>query len=393
MKVLSALFLCAAPLPAQIYADVSTTLGDFTIELYYEDSPKTVANFMTLAEGSRAWVDPATGIVKNNTPYYNGIIFHRVIAGFMNQVGSPQGDGSDGPGYTFPDEVSNGVLHDEPYLLSSANSGPNTNGSQMFITVDVTPWLDGLHTVFGKVTSGTDIIDTINQVPVNGSQPINDVSISSITIRQEGAEALAFNPLAQGLPEITHLPAQITRETDEESMITSLVLKVAQTPGTTLAIHASNDLLSWTESQYHEDTNASPLNRFELSTPLPAQEFYRTSLITWSADAAFPSELADYTLSIDSNIGIFDIHLGDDPATLTFSGVESPTNINLSTSIIETDGYGATLIIFSDDFVPFRFRLGADLPIGTIPSGRMSGTAFTQINTSLNGTFTLTPTP
>ena len=160
--ILFALGAIATPLHAQLYADVTTTMGDFTLELFYEESPKTVANFVSLAEGSRKWIDPVTGIVQVNKPYFDGIIFHRVIDGFMNQVGSPQGTGSDGPGYTFPDEVDNGLLHDEPYLLSSANSGPHTNGSQFFITVVVTNWLDGIHTVFGKVSSGTDVIDAIN---------------------------------------------------------------------------------------------------------------------------------------------------------------------------------------------------------------------------------------
>ena len=388
MKFLLALFLCAAPVQAQIYADVSTTLGDFTIELYYDDSPKTVANFMTLAEGTRAWIDPATGIVRNNTPYYDGIIFHRVIEGFMNQVGSPQGTGADGPGYSFPDEVDNDVIHDAPYLLSSANSGPNTNGSQMFITVDATPWLDGLHTVFGKVTSGTDIIDTINQVPVNGSRPIDEVSITGIVIRKVGVEANAFDPLAQNLPEVNQQANSIALDIDEETNIGTPFLNASQPARSSLVVFSSSDLSSWVETRRHLDANASSLNRFDFTAPLPSQQFYRAALINWPSEAAFPSDLTNYVITINSNAGDFVIRLGDVPATMDFTAVEGPHLIDFSSTTIETDGYGATLLIFTDTLVPIRFRLGADSPIGALPTGRMSGTAFNAENTSFNGTFT-----
>ncbi|MDB4406574.1 peptidylprolyl isomerase [Akkermansiaceae bacterium] len=388
MKFLTGLIiLCTAPLQAQIYADVSTTLGDFTIELYYEDSPMTVANFVGLAEGSKNWIDPATDEVKKNEPYYDGIIFHRVIEGFMNQVGSPQGTGSDGPGYNFPDEVGNNVLHDQAYLLSSANSGPNTNGSQMFITVDATPWLDGVHTVFGKVTEGTDVIDSINQVPVVSSRPVTDVSITGITIRRVGPEAIAFGVAAQGLPVVSEpsLELDVSSEGIPQLLFT-------QNPGTSLNFSRSPDLATWEPfSRYLSSGNASS-NQLDTDEPQTREFFQNASLVTWSAEASFPSDLENFIINIDSNEGTFVIDLGD-PATVDLSGIPETSSINMESSSIDSDGYGTSLFIYSDGLVPLRFRLGADLPSGSEPSGRMTGTAFTNNPTPLTGTFSLTPKP
>ena len=183
-----------------IYADFSTSMGDFTASLNYAAAPQTVANFIGLAEGSRTWVDEATGAVKIGKPFYNGITFHRVIANFMNQGGSPNGLGNDGPGYSFRDETNNGLLHDTPYKLSMANSGPNTNGSQFFITVEPTPWLNGLHTVFGDVTSGQTVVEAINAVPTTADKPNTPIVIHSVSIRRVGMAAEAFAIDSQGLP-------------------------------------------------------------------------------------------------------------------------------------------------------------------------------------------------
>jgi peptidyl-prolyl cis-trans isomerase A (cyclophilin A) len=144
-KALLFLFLLSTGLRAEddgLFADFSTSLGDFTVELDYEAAPMTVANFIGLAEGSRPWVDPRSGRIRENTPFYNGLTFHRVIAGFMNQGGCPLGNGSGRPGYRFRDEVDNGLVH-VPYVISMANSGSHTNGSQFFITVGTPSHLDG----------------------------------------------------------------------------------------------------------------------------------------------------------------------------------------------------------------------------------------------------------
>ena len=159
---------------AQVYADFQTSLGSFSCELFHTATPRTVGSFITLAEGSRAWLDEGTGIVstvKPPQPFYNGLTFHRVVNNAPSfaiaQSGSRRADGSDGPGYTFPDEINESVpasfKFDQPYLLAMANSGPNSNGSQFFITGTAIPRLEGLYTVFGRVISGMEAVDRIER--------------------------------------------------------------------------------------------------------------------------------------------------------------------------------------------------------------------------------------
>jgi len=161
-----------------IFAEIVTTKGSIFIELAFEKVPMTVANFVGLAEG----------VIENNskeigTPYYDGIIFHRVIPNFMIQGGDPTGTGMGGPGYKFRDEIDPSLRHDRAGVLSMANAGPSTNGSQFFITHNETPWLDGKHTVFGYVTKGQNIVDAIQQGDV----------IETIKITRKGKEAKAFD--------------------------------------------------------------------------------------------------------------------------------------------------------------------------------------------------------
>ncbi len=140
-----------------IYAQIDTTKGEVTLELFYQKVPLTVVNFIGLAEGM--W----DNTIGKGTPYYDGLTFHRVIDDFMVQFGCPKGNGTGGPGYTFRDEFDEELSHDGPGVLSMANAGPNTNGSQVFITHVPTAWLNGKHAVFGKVIEGQEVIDSIAQ--------------------------------------------------------------------------------------------------------------------------------------------------------------------------------------------------------------------------------------
>jgi peptidyl-prolyl cis-trans isomerase A (cyclophilin A) len=157
------------------YAHFETTLGNFTVELFESKVPQTVANFAGLAEGSKEWTHPGTK-EKHSKPYYDGIVFHRVIQGFMIQGGDPLGKGFGGPGYQFDDEFHPDLKHDRAGILSMANAGPKTNGSQFFITLGPTPHLDRKHSVFGAVTEGMDVIKKIGAVPVDRSdRPVTPV--------------------------------------------------------------------------------------------------------------------------------------------------------------------------------------------------------------------------
>ena len=171
----------------ETYATMSTSLGDIELKLFPNHAPQTVRNFVELAQGTREWTDPNTG-KKQQAPLYDGTIFHRVIPGFMIQGGDPMGSGRGGPGYQFKDEFHPELAFDRPYLLAMANAGPNTNGSQFFITVGPTPHLNRRHTIFGEVTRGQDVVDAIATTPTGAQdRPRTDVVIKTITIEQRDA--------------------------------------------------------------------------------------------------------------------------------------------------------------------------------------------------------------
>ncbi len=164
------------------YAVFHTTLGDFTAKLFDKEVPNTVANFVGLAEGTKDWIDPTTNKPVKK-PFYNGLIFHRVIDGFMIQGGCPMGNGMGGPGYKFADEFHPSLRHSKAGILSMANSGPNTNGSQFFVTLGPTPHLDNKHAVFGEVVSGMDVVKKIGSTKVGPrDKPMQDVVMKSVVI-------------------------------------------------------------------------------------------------------------------------------------------------------------------------------------------------------------------
>src|SRR5881275_2552839 len=167
------------------YATFETSEGTIVCRLFEKDAPKTVANFVDLAEGKREWKHPSTG-KKSNDRLYDGTIFHRVIPDFMLQGGDPQGTGTGGPGYQFEDETKGSPQKfDKPGKLAMANAGPNTNGSQFFITTVATTWLTGRHTIFGEVVEGQDIVNKITGVPRSGQdKPHKDVVLKSVTIER-----------------------------------------------------------------------------------------------------------------------------------------------------------------------------------------------------------------
>ena len=205
MKKLSFIFILAAVLVScstskypdlgdGLYADIQTNKGDMVVKLFYKQTPVTVGNFVSLAEGTNTYViDSLKG-----KPYYDGVIFHRVIKDFMIQGGDPTGTGSGNPGYKFKDEFVDSLKHDKKGILSMANAGPKTNGSQFFITHKETPFLNGKHTVFGEVVEGLAVVDTIanvktSQDPMTRDRPIDSVIIKHIEIIRNGKDAKGFD--------------------------------------------------------------------------------------------------------------------------------------------------------------------------------------------------------
>lgn len=161
----------------ELSAVFKTSLGEFEIELFHKDAPETVWNFVNLAEGRQK--------TNKEGPFYNGLIFHRVIRGFMIQGGCPEGSGRGGPGYRFEDEFKSYLKHNSEGILSMANAGPGTNGSQFFITLAPTPHLEGRHTVFGKVIRGMDVVKKIGDTPTGMmDRPRTDVVIESVEIKR-----------------------------------------------------------------------------------------------------------------------------------------------------------------------------------------------------------------
>jgi peptidyl-prolyl cis-trans isomerase A (cyclophilin A) len=171
--------------PENPTAVIHTNKGDITLELFEQRAPRTVENFVGLATGEKSWTDPETNEKVEGEPLYEDVIFHRIIDDFMIQGGDPTGTGRGGPGYQFDDEFHEELNHDGPGILSMANSGPNTNGSQFFITLDATPHLNGRHSVFGRVIDGMDVVEEIGSVPTDrNDKPMKDIVIESIDIEQ-----------------------------------------------------------------------------------------------------------------------------------------------------------------------------------------------------------------
>jgi peptidyl-prolyl cis-trans isomerase A (cyclophilin A) len=173
---------------SQLIATFTTNRGDIVVELFPNHAPKTVDNFVGLGEGTKEWLDPATGQVSTG-PFYDGLIFHRIIPNFMLQGGDPLGTGTGGPGYTFEDEFHPEKKFDRPYLLAMANAGPGTNGSQFFITLVPTDWLNRKHTIFGEVVDPDSkaVVDSIGATPTDGfDRPLEPVVIEKLTIERRG---------------------------------------------------------------------------------------------------------------------------------------------------------------------------------------------------------------
>lgn len=269
------LLLFPAALHAQIYADFTvsrggTLLGTFTVLLEHTKAPRTCANFIGLASGQRPWIDVRNGAVRTNKPYYDGLTFHRLIHNFVIQGGSPNGQGTDGPGYTILDEYEPTLRHSSDYVLSMAKSSyPNTGGSQFFITLAATPSLNDKHSVFGTVISNTAIIDDFKN-PVlfptgAGDKPVTPIIINSVVISGPDYAGFDVNAASHLLPEVNTTVFTPVRNADTGDF----KIVFARRAKTDYLIRQSTDLSAWTGAGTLISFNSAPSLDYNFGVVIP----------------------------------------------------------------------------------------------------------------------------
>jgi len=363
-----------------IYADFSTSLGSFTCKLNYSAAPKAVANFIGLATAKRAWLDETTGQVKTGA-FYNGLIFHRVVSGFMIQGGSPTGTGSGDPGYAFEDEFKDTLRFDKAGVLAMANSGPDSNGSQFFITVSAQSHLNDVHTIFGQVTSGQSVVDTISNVATNSSsKPLTNVVIQTIQIRRVGTAAQNFDINAQGLPIVTNAALRIATGTGTASLSFPNQL-YADT-----RLFSSTNLSDWAQQKVGIDTK-QPVATNVSAVSSAGQQFYKAAQVLYPSPLPVPKNLLNKTLVLrftggnGTNTTVFDGSGGGSYSWPTYNSSGS-----VSAYSWDQDPYRGTLYpIYWSGWYPFYLRL--DFLSAT--NGNFSGQYAT--GAAVSGTFTLRP--
>lgn len=279
---LSLLPVAACAQTAGVFAVFSTSLGRFTCYLDPARAPRTVANFVGLAEGSNAWLNLGTG-EDMHTRFFDGTIFHRVVAGFVIQGGGQRvGSSFSGPGYSFRDEFSPELRHASNGILAMANSGPNSQGSQFYITV--TPSYSGgddRYSIFGHVSEGMDVVQAINGVSTTNDQPLVDVVLSNVTIVRIGPEAEAFDCRAWGLPAVGGGKSSLER------VGTNLYVNFGRFTNSVCTLFRSTNWLAWTSAPLSFQTNAQPTNRIDVTGTMGETPFQAFSM----AQVAYPDPI------------------------------------------------------------------------------------------------------
>lgn len=353
VKALAVLIALTVPLKAALVATVETTLGDIVVELQYDKAPQAVANFITLAEGSRTRVDPTTGSV-TNAPLYVGEKFFRVVnepTFKIAQTGSGTGNNSGGPGYTFRDEFDPSLSH-VPYVLSMANSGVATNGSQIFFTGNATAsHLDNVHTVFGVVTdtASRGVIDAIHAAGNDGS------SITRITFARTDTTAAGFDEHAQNLPvcsggagKLAVIPGQETR----------FDLTSPQAAGTVLQAFRSTDLQTWSKlGEIYQGTGQTGFSDIKFDNASAPSAFFHIPVVMYP-DALAPASLANRTLTVglmDNQTFTFQFDATGTGGTGTYS--ENPGSPTTITEVSYSPApHKAVWIISTTSYNPLRFQ-------------------------------------
>lgn len=367
----------ASPTHDGLFVTLQTTLGDIVIETAWSNAPAATANFVGLAEGGRTWLDPRTGRVGAD-PYYNGIVFHRVISNFVIQAGSPQGTGRDGPGYVFPDRFDPALRHDGPGVVSMANSGPDSNGGQFFITVAATPWLDDLHTVFGRVVEGMSNVYAIASVQTDAEdRPLADVVITNTVVTRIGSAALSFSVEHPDLPRVSAAESAFAAPGDPRVTLSLSNL-------TRGVVYRSENLETWTShgAAYRVTGgvwSASATQELAMFTAATVAYPMDTNLTASLTPGEWRMTLPVNTYTVDLGTGNLAVNTNP-PAPLTFaSWSREPLK-----AVLIADAVGQP---------PFRFELYADGPW----QGRCRGFVFLGIWIPMEneaiGTWTFTPPP
>ncbi|HSP41689.1 MAG TPA: peptidylprolyl isomerase [Luteolibacter sp.] len=381
MKTAVILAMLALPAAAQITATFEiietasgTPLGEVEVELQYDKTPQTVANFITLAEGTRSSYDPATGAVRPKK-FYAGESFYRVLndTGFkIAQTGSGNGTNSGGPGYMFRDEILLPTLKHDPYVLAMANAGPNTNGSQIYFTgSDSIASLDGKHTVFGRVTATASqgVIDEIIAAGNDGT------TITDVTIQRNGAEAEAFDEHAWNLPTCQAIPGSLSVDISAGFRDVSYICDIPLPEASLFKVSGSLDLQSWGPPGQFSPTIDFPAGtRIGIDQTMQARKFYNISL------TAFPNPI--YQPGLPDRILVLSFS-GGDTITFTFDETGAAGNMTLSwqsgqnypfTSDYNAEAYGGAFVAFPVQAWPFSLpldvRCGFDSETVTEVSGR-----------------------
>lgn len=373
------LLLCGS-LCAELTATFHTTRGDVVAELQYQTAPKAVANFITLAQGTRKWVDPRDGRIRA-APYYDGLKIHRISnnGSFQfAQCGSPKGDGSEGPGYTFKDEFAPGVSH-VPYVLSMANAGPNTNGCQFFFTGALPqPSFDGFYTIFGRVQdpASRTVVDAII------ANDINTTTVNGISIQRTDPGAVAFNEHAQDLPEVTCPagslsvnPAGVVLWQFKDLLNSGDVFQAFRSE--TLA---PNDWTEMSDARRHLGIGTTGLFPVIVNTGLEiattSKAFYNLSVARHPGSVA-PSHLSNRIIYLNFDGDQFYYQFASDSGggLCTIYPVQgNPFQILFQTNFLESGGHNVNLIVSNFGLTPplhkLLFKIGCDTATNTQINGR-----------------------
>jgi peptidyl-prolyl cis-trans isomerase A (cyclophilin A) len=364
-----------------IFADFTTSLGSFTCQLDYTNAPRTTANFIGLATGQRAWLDLPSGRAMTNG-FYNGLTFHRVIAGFMNQGGSPNGTGNDGPGYALMDEFSSRLVFDSFGVLAMANSGPNSDGSQFFITV--APFTSGnnTYTIFGRLVSGSNVVYAINHVATDASdKPLTNVVMQQVNIRRVGAAAQAFDINAQGLPAVTNLFLGITSQTGQVSLSFSNRLYADN------RLYSTTNLSAWTAESLGIETGPPTTNMVYRTNDAP-RKYFRMAQVQYASSTFAPKTMYGRTLTLNFTNGFSGtmVVAYDSAGGGSYTLTSYPQGTITSYSWTQGAYTGQLWPVYFSGLVP----LTAQLSFASNTGGTFSGTFYTATPFNVYGAFSLT---